>query len=434
MNKGAHSILLAEKFKAKNTVNNPNSHPVSLHGKRILLGVTGGIAAYKSAELARRMCEVGAEVRVVMTKNSEAFISSLTMQAVSGNAVRSETFDEEAEAGMSHIELARWADAIVVAPATAAFIARLTHGFADDLLTTLCLATESKIAIAPAMNRVMWSSPATQSNVNQLRERAITVMGPDSGDQACGEVGPGRMLQPEEIVRQVSELFSSEALGGLRVLVTAGSTWEAIDPVRGITNLSSGKMGYAIADAAAHAGADVTLVTGPATQPLPIRVATVTKVTSAKEMLKAVMTHLDGQDIFIAVAAVADYRPQTQAASKIKKQGEEILKMEFVRNPDILAKVKEKAPDLFSVGFAAETDNLISEARKKLLAKRADLIAANTVGGESDALGSDYNTLQLIDRTGVVSLGPALKTRIAVDLIQEISARFHARGTLQSTR
>ena len=434
MNQGAHSILLTENFKAKNSVNNPKFYPVSLQGKRILLGVTGGIAAYKSAELARRLCEVGAEVRVVMTKNAEAFISSLTMQAVSGNPVRSETFDEEAEAGMSHIELARWADAIIVAPATAAFIARLTHGFADDLLTTLCLATESKIAVAPAMNRVMWSSPATQNNINQLRERTVTVMGPDSGDQACGEVGPGRMLQPEEIVRQVSELFSSEALNGLRVLVTAGSTWEAIDPVRGITNLSSGKMGYAIVDAAVHAGAEVTLVSGPATQPLPIRVANVIKVTSARDMLEAVMAHLDGQDIFVAVAAVADYRPQTQAAGKIKKQSEEVLKMEFVRNPDILAKVKEKVPDLFSVGFAAETDNLISEARKKLLAKREDLIAANAVGGDSSALGSHYNTLQLIDRAGVVSLGPALKTRIAVDLIQEISTRYHARDTLQNTR
>ncbi len=405
-----------------------------LNGKRILLGVTGGIAAYKSAEVARRLCEAGADVRAVMTKNAEAFISSLTMQAVSGNAVRCETFDEAAEAGMSHIELARWADAILVAPATAGFIARLAHGFADDLLTTLCLATESRIALAPAMNRVMWSAPATQDNVSRLRARGVAILGPDSGDQACGEVGPGRMLQPEDIVRQVSETFGTGLLAGINVLVTAGSTWEAIDPVRGITNQSSGKMGYAVAESAVQAGAEVTLISGPATQPLPAAVSSIVRVTSAREMLDAVMACIEEQDVFISVAAVADYRPATPEARKIKKHGEDVLKMEFVRNPDILAEVKKRVPDIFSVGFAAETDNLISEARKKLLAKRADLIAANTVGGERGALGSDHNTLQLIDRSGVTPLGPALKTQVANELIEEISARYHARGALQNSR
>ena len=406
----------------------------SLNGKRILLGVTGGIAAYRSAELVRRLRDVDADVRVVMTKNAQEFVSGLTMQAVSGNPVRSEIFDADAEAGMSHIELARWADAIVVAPATAGFIARLTHGFADDLLTTICLATDAHIAIAPAMNRIMWSNEATQDNVSQLTRRGVVIMGPDSGDQACGEVGPGRMLQPEQIIEQLNDLFGTSLLAGVRVLVTAGSTWEAIDPVRGITNLSSGKMGYAIAEAAVRAGSDVTLVTGPATQPLPDSVENVVRVTSARDMLAAVMEHISDQDIFVSVAAVADWRPARESRSKMKKQNDEVLKMEFVRNPDILTEVKKNNPGILAVGFAAETDNLVSEARKKLLSKRADLIAANSVSGESNALGSDTNTLQLIDRSGVTTLGPALKTTIAEQLIEQISERFRETGTLQSSR
>ena len=406
----------------------------SLNGKRILLGVTGGIAAYRSAELVRRLRDVDADVRVVMTKNAQEFVSGLTMQAVSGNPVRSEIFDADAEAGMSHIELARWADAIVVAPATAGFIARLTHGFADDLLTTICLATDAHIAIAPAMNRIMWSNEATQDNVSQLTRRGVVIMGPDSGDQACGEVGPGRMLQPEQIIEQLNDLFGTSLLAGVRVLVTAGSTWEAIDPVRGITNLSSGKMGYAIAEAAVRAGSNVTLVTGPATQPLPDSVENVVRVTSARDMLAAVMEHISDQDIFVSVAAVADWRPARESKRKMKKQNEEVLKMEFVRNPDILTEVKKNNPGILAVGFAAETDNLVSEARKKLLSKRADLIAANSVSGDSNALGSDTNTLQLIDRSGVTTLGPALKTTIAEQLIEEISERFRETGTLQSSR
>ena len=406
----------------------------SLNGKRILLGVTGGIAAYRSAELVRRLRDVDADVRVVMTKNAQEFVSGLTMQAVSGNPVRSEIFDADAEAGMSHIELARWADAIVVAPATAGFIARLTHGFADDLLTTICLATDAHIAIAPAMNRIMWSNEATQDNVSQLTRRGVAIMGPDSGDQACGEVGPGRMLQPEQIIEQLNDLFGTSLLAGVRVLVTAGSTWEAIDPVRGITNLSSGKMGYAIAEAAVRAGSNVTLVTGPATQPLPDSVENVVRVTSARDMLAAVMEHISDQDIFVSVAAVADWRPARESRNKMKKQNEEVLKMEFVRNPDILTEVKKNNPGILAVGFAAETDNLVSEARKKLLSKRADLIAANSVSGDSNALGSDTNTLQLIDRSGVTTLGPALKTTIAEQLIEQISERFRETGTLQSSR
>ena len=406
----------------------------ALNGKRIVLGVTAGVAAYRAAELVRRLRDARADIRVVMTKNSLEFVSALTMQAVSSNPVRCETFDTDAEAGMSHIELARWADMVIVAPATAGFIARLAHGFADDLLTTVCLATEAKIAIAPAMNRIMWTSAVTQENVAHLKRRGIAVMGPDSGDQACGEVGPGRLLQIEQLVDQLGDLFATDSLSGLHTLVTAGSTWEAIDPVRGITNLSSGKMGYAIAEAAFRAGSDVTLVTGPATQPLPNSVRNVVQVSSARDMLDAVMAHLDGQDLFISVAAVADWRPVSESSRKIKKQDQEMLSIEFVRNADILAEVKKCRPKIFAVGFAAETDNIVAEARKKLLAKRADLIAANTVGGQSSALGSDTNTLQLIGRSGVTTLGPALKTTIAEQLIEHISERLSEAGTIQSTR
>ncbi len=405
-----------------------------LNGKHILLGVTGGIAAYKSAELVRRFNDVGAEVRVVMTKNATAFISSLTLQAVSGKPVRSDIFDETAEAGMGHIELARWADAVIVAPATAGFAARLAHGFADDLLTTLCLATEVPIAIAPSMNRVMWSNPATQYNISLLRERGVNVIEPDSGDQACGENGPGRMLEPMVIVDHVGNLFGNALLAGVNVLITAGSTWEAIDPVRGITNLSSGKMGFAIAEAAVQGGAEVTLVAGPTTQPLPHSVHHVFSITDAQEMFAAVMDRIDEQDIFIAVAAVSDYRPRQESTNKIKKEINEILSLEFVRNPDILKEVKQHSPTVFSVGFAAETDNLLPAARKKLLSKGADMIAANSVIGETSALGSDRNTLHVIDRSGVTTLGPALKTKIAEKLVEEIATRYHARDTLQNSR
>ncbi len=405
-----------------------------LNGKRILIGVTGGIAAYRTAELVRRLRDAGVDVRVVMTANAEAFISSLTLQALSGNPVRTETFDEAAEAGMSHIELARWADAVMVAPATAGFIARLANGLADDLLTTLCLATEAPIAIAPAMNRVMWASPATQDNVARLITRGVAISGPGEGDQACGEVGPGRMLQPEDLVEQLNDMFGTSLLSGVRLLVTAGSTWEAIDPVRGITNRSSGKMGYAIADAAVRAGADVTLVSGPASEPLPASVRKFRQVTSARDMLHTVMDEIDGQDLFVSVAAVADYRPSSVSKRKLKKQNDDVLHMEFIKNPDILAEVKKQKPGIFSVGFAAETDNLVSEGRKKLLAKRADLIAANFVGGDFGAIGSDSNVLELIDRSGVTRIGPALKSTIAEQLIEEISVRFHAQSTLQNTR
>ena len=402
-----------------------------LKNRCILLGVTGGIAAYRSAEVIRRLREQGANVRVVMTQNSAQFISALTLQAVSANPVRSELFDETAEAGMGHIELARWADAIVVAPASAGFMARLAHGFADDLLSTLCLAADCPIAVAPAMNTVMWDSKATQKNIHELQSQGVSILGPGVGDQACGETGPGRMLLPEEIVDRMGNIFADGPLKGIKVMITTGSTWEAIDPVRGISNRSSGKMGFAVADAAVKAGAEVTLISGPTTSSNQVSVHQLLHVTSAQEMLDVVQENLSDHGIFISVAAVADYRPSKISTAKIKKRNTDALQMELVRNPDILAEVKKQNPNLFAVGFAAETENLISEGRRKLLSKGVDLIAANDVDG---ALGSDSNTIELIDRAGVTTLGPALKTEVAEQLIEQISVRFHAKGSLQNTR
>ena len=315
-----------------------------LNSKRILLGVTGGIAAYRSPELVRRLKEHGADVQVVMTPNASQFISPLTMQAVSGSTVRSEMFDEQAEAGMSHIELARNNDVILVAPASAGFIARLAHGFADDLLSTVCLTTDSPIAVAPAMNRLMWSNSATQNNICLIAERGIEILGPGVGDQACGETGPGRMLSPDEIVEQLFATVSTGKLRGVKTLITVGSTWEAIDPVRGITNKSSGKMGFAVASAAARAGADVTLVCGQTTVSQLPRVRKAVHVTDAQSMYEAVFENVKDCDLFISVAAVADFRPSKIADSKIKKRNENIMQLELVRNPDILAEVKKSAP------------------------------------------------------------------------------------------
>ena len=290
-----------------------------LKNRCILLGVTGGIAAYRSAEVVRRLREQGANVRVVMTRNAAQFISALTLQAVSANPVRSELFDEAAEAGMGHIELARWADAIVVAPASAGFMARLAHGFADDLLSTLCLAADCPIAVAPAMNTVMWDSKATQKNIQELQSQGVSILGPGVGDQACGETGPGRMLLPEEIVDRLGNIFADGPLKGIKVMITTGSTWEAIDPVRGISNRSSGKMGFAVADAAVKAGAEVTLISGPTTSSNQVSVHQLLRVTSAQEMLDVVQENLSDHGIFISVAAVADYRPLKISTAKIKK-------------------------------------------------------------------------------------------------------------------
>jgi phosphopantothenoylcysteine decarboxylase/phosphopantothenate--cysteine ligase len=407
-------------------------HMATLTNKRIVLGITGGIAAYKSAELVRRLRDAGADVRVVMTQAATEFITPLTMQAVSGNPVHSHLLDADAESGMSHIELARWADTVLVAPASANFIAKMAHGRADDLLSTLCLATEGQVALAPAMNQQMWLNLATQENVGTIKKHGIRTFGPASGAQACGETGPGRMLEPVEIVSLTTELFSTGALAGLHVLITAGPTWEAIDPVRGITNRSSGRMGYAVAEAAAEAGAKVTLVSGPTALDAPQRVTTI-RVNSALEMFDSVHAHIKGVDIFIGVAAVSDYRPASTASQKIKKHADK-LSLELVRNPDILKSVAALSPAPFTVGFAAETDNLENHAREKLIDKHIDLVAMNDVSATDIGFDTEDNRLLLIDRHGKSELPRQHKSQLARTLIQHVAEKYHAKRTTQDSR
>lgn len=396
-----------------------------LAARRILLGITGGIAAYKSADLCRRLTEVGAAVQVVMTPAAAQFITPLTLQALSGRAVRLELWDDAAEAGMGHIELARWADLILIAPASADFIARLSHGFANDLLSTLCLATDRPIALAPAMNRLMWANPATQANIAQLRARGVQVWGPGAGGQACGEVGEGRMLEPLQLRDAVSQFFApSGPLTGLHVLITAGPTREAIDPVRYISNRSSGKMGFAVAAAAVRAGANVTLVTGPAHLATPPGVTRV-DVESAADMYAAVMSRAQEAQIFIAAAAVADYRPATLAEQKIKKTSEN-LNIALTRNPDILATVAALENGPFTVGFAAETHDVLAYAADKRRRKRLDMIAANQVGANL-AFDRDDNALHVLWEGGSRELAQAAKDELAQELIALIGERYHAR-------
>lgn len=399
--------------------------------KRILVGITGGVAAYKAAELVRRLRDEGAEVQVVMTRGACEFITPLTLQAVSGRRVHLELFDAEAEAGMGHIDLARWADAILVAPASANFIARLTHGLADDLLTTLCLATTAQILLAPAMNQAMWSNPATQANIAALADRGLTIVGPASGSQACGEEGPGRMVEPAALITAVYRLFSSHRLAGVKMVVTAGPTREALDPVRFLSNRSSGRMGYAIARAAVEAGAEVVLISGPTALTAPAGVELIS-VTSAAEMQAAVEDHIDNTDIFVAAAAVADYRAVRRAEQKIKKSTDGLI-LSLERTPDILALAAGRAPRPFMVGFAAETENLEANARQKLAEKKLDLIAANLVG---DALGFDAedNELTLFWRDGERQLRRDTKERLARQLITTIADRFHAQHSDQDSQ
>jgi phosphopantothenoylcysteine decarboxylase/phosphopantothenate--cysteine ligase len=403
----------------------------TLTNKRVLLGVTGGIAAYKSADIVRRLREAGADVRVALTQSATEFITPLTLQTVSGHPVHRHRLDAESEAGLGHIELARWADAVLIAPASADFIARLAQGRAEDLLSAVCLATEAVVAVAPAMNRQMWANAATQSNIVTLRRRALRVFGPGEGAQACGEVGPGRLLEPPELVRLTAELFATGALDGLTVVVTAGPTWEAIDPVRGITNKSSGKMGYAVAEAAAEAGGRVVLVSGPTALPNPERVQVI-RVTSAQQMYDAVHRHVHDAHIFIGVAAVADYRPRTVAATKIKKTADTLM-LELVKNPDILASVAALPRAPFTVGFAAETDDVERQARLKLENKKLDLVVANEVGGSFGGFEADDTRLILIDREGTRALPPGAKTGLARALVQNIASRYRA-GSSARTR
>jgi len=394
--------------------------------RRILLGVTGGIAAYKSAELVRRLLDRGAEVQVVMTAGARQFVTPLTFQALSGRPVRADLWDEAAEAAMGHIELARWADCIVVAPASADFLARLAHGLADDLLATLCLATDAPIAVAPAMNRLLWSNAATQANVALLHSRGVEILGPAAGGQACGETGPGRMLEPDAIVEALfPDGQGTGALAGRKVVVTAGPTRERIDPVRFITNRSSGKMGFAVAEAARRAGARVVLVAGPVNVATPPGVERV-DVETADQMMEAVTAELAGMDIFIAAAAVSDYRPVQAASEKIKKTSDSLM-LALSRTTDILATVAAATPRPFVVGFAAETQNVERNALAKLEGKRLDMIAANQVGDQL-AFDCDDNALTVYWPGGRRDLGRASKHQLADRLVEVIAERYAVRS------
>jgi phosphopantothenoylcysteine decarboxylase / phosphopantothenate---cysteine ligase len=392
-----------------------------MQGKRILLGVTGGIAAYKSPDLVRRLRERGAEVQVVMTAAAREFVTPTTFQAVSGRPVRTDLWDAAAEAAMGHIELARWADAVLIAPATADFLARLAGGRADDLLATLCLATEAPIAVAPAMNHVMWANAATRANVAELGARGVLVLGPAAGDQACGEVGEGRMLEPLELAEHLSALLAAGGeLAGRRVLVTAGPTRERMDPVRFISNRSSGKMGFAVAQAARAAGAEVVLVSGPVSLPTPPGVRRI-DVESAADMLAAVLGELAGTHVFISTAAVADYRPVSAAAHKIKKTSDR-LEVSMERTPDVLATVAARPDRPFVVGFAAETESVEQNARTKLMKKNLDMIAANEVGDDK-AFDCEENQLIVLARGARYELGRAGKLTLPHGLVALIARK-----------
>jgi len=394
---------------------------------RILLGVSGGIAAYKAADLVRRLRERGAEVRVVLTENAERFVTALTFQALSGEPVRSSLWDSAAEASMGHIELARWADRVLIAPASADLIARLAQGQADDLLSTLCLATEAPLHLAPAMNRVMWEHPAVQANLATLRARGATVLGPDSGSQACGETGAGRMWEPEAIAAAVlappPDPAVAAVLGGRRLLLTAGPTVEDLDPVRYLGNRSSGRMGYAIAAQAQRLGLQVTLVSGPVNLPVPPGVERVA-VRSAEAMREAVMARVATADLFIATAAVADFRPRAASPEKIKKRGDGGLTLELVQNPDILAEVAARQDRPFVVGFAAETQDVERYARDKLERKRLDMIAANRVGEEGSGFDADCNALSVLWPGGAAEIARADKAEVARHLLALIAQRY----------
>ena len=392
--------------------------------KKILLGVTGGIAAYKSAELIRLIIKSGAEVRVVMTTAATEFVQPLTYQALSGHRVYTDIFDAEADSAMDHIELARWADLMIVAPASADFIAKMRNGYADNLLLTLCLASKQPVAIAPAMNQQMYANRATQDNIKQLASRAVLIWGPDDGEQACGDTGPGRMLEPTELFDRVAEYLSPGKLDGKNVLITAGPTREPIDPVRYISNRSTGRMGYALAQAAHQAGAGVTLVSGPVNLDAPSGVERIS-VSSAIEMRDAVIERVAKVDIFIACAAVSDYRVEQVAAQKIKKTTQKI-KLELIPNPDIVSEVTRLKNKPFTLGFAAETEKLEQHAVEKLQRKNLDMIAANRVAAEQTGFESDTNELTVIWPDGQRLLTLNDKNEIAKQLIDLVAERYNA--------
>jgi phosphopantothenoylcysteine decarboxylase/phosphopantothenate--cysteine ligase len=404
---------------------------MSLDGKHILLGVTGGIAAYKTPELVRRLTARGADVQVVLTRAAEKFVTPTTLQAVSGHAVRTDLWDATAEASMGHIELSRWADAILIAPATAHTIARMANGLADDLLTTMYLAAICPTAIAPAMNHQMWRHAATRRNVDRLIADGVHVYGPDVGPQACGEFGPGRMQEPDALCDELDRLFGPQPLLGRRVVVTAGPTREPIDPVRYISNHSSGKQGFAVAAAARDAGATVTLITGPVSLQTPSGVTRV-DVTTAQQMHDAVLAHAERCDLFVGVAAVADYRPAAAHSQKIKKKSEDGLSLDLVQNPDIIATVAKHRARPFVVGFAAETEDTIANARSKLAKKGLDMIVVNDVSDRRIGFDSNDNAVTVITPDDETRIDFATKADVARALIERIGKQMQRRASSQS--
>ena len=394
-----------------------------LSNKRILLGVTGGIAAYKSAEICRRLQDEGAEIRTAMTSAAQKFITPLTLQALSRNPVHLDLLDAQTESAMGHIELARWADLILIAPASADFISRLAQGRSDDLLTAICLAADCKVVVAPSMNRSMWEKNATQNNLGEIQNRKIEILNPDEGDQACGEIGVGRLMEVGDIVHSLSEMFETHSLSGKQVVVTAGPTREAIDPVRYISNHSSGKQGYAIAEAAMEAGAAVTLISGPTNLSVPARVEIV-NVESADEMLEKTLKIIEKTDIFISVAAVADFKVESPALRKIKKTGELKLSLELSKTPDILLEIsKLNGRKPFTVGFAAETENLIENAEKKLRGKGLDLIVANNVSDPTIGFDSDLNEVTVLGHQLHKTFPKSSKKTLARNLVAVIAEK-----------
>jgi phosphopantothenoylcysteine decarboxylase/phosphopantothenate--cysteine ligase len=395
---------------------------MSLTGKHIVLGLTGGVACYKAAELARALIKAGASVQVVMTEAARHFITPVTMQALTGKPVFTDQWDSRISNNMAHIDLTRHADAILIAPCSADFMRKLVHGAADDLLSTLCLARPSTVPllVAPAMNVEMWQNPSTQRNVDQLKQDGVSLFGPAAGEQACGETGLGRMLEPEQLVEMLLAFFQPKLFQAKKVLITAGPTFEPIDPVRGITNLSSGKMGYALARAAHAAGAEVTLVSGPTALPAPFGIKIVSVIT-ARDMYDAVMAHVAHQDIFIAVAAVADWRVSEVSQQKIKKQNGTSPELQFEQNPDILAAVAALPKPPYCVGFAAESENLLEYGRTKREKKGIPLLVGN-IGPQT--FGKDENELVLFDAQGDHPLGRADKDTLAQQLIAEIARRL----------
>ena len=395
---------------------------LSLTNKRILLGITGGIAAYKCAELTRLLIKAGAEVRVAMTKAATEFITPLTMQALSGQRVHLDLLDIDAEAAMGHIELARWADLVLIAPATADFIARISHGQANDILSTMVLATSAKIAVAPAMNQAMWADDSTTTNLNTLVDRGYHIFGPAEGEQACGDVGPGRMLEPAQLLELSSSLFETGLLAGKNIVITGGPTREAIDPVRFISNHSSGKMAYALAAEAASAGAKVTLISGPVNLATPDSVHRI-DVVSAAQMLDATLEHMSNCDVFIGVAAVADYRPAEVEVQKIKKSDEQ-MQLTLIKNPDIISEVAKLDRKPFVVGFAAETNDIVSNGKDKLTRKNLDMLFANNA---TETFNSDSISVTALTKTSESELSAGNKNVVARNMLQLIATALGAR-------